>query len=358
MTSDLAPLLGEMLDTLKGNLTPSLLLLIGNASSPGLREHLKSPGSNDGDVHLQLSLERTPSRRGLGGQTILAFGSPRPRQVGVEEHSHGDVLELAPGSSTSHCLSPIYNRLFSPFFDVVCVLLSSFPSIDALGDFLASWVVRHVTDNKSRNLNVRPRLVVIVEEYLESSDSDEAPLATNDPEQLKVSLQDKTLRTAGASLSEAFCTFDVRLLSTDTSILRKRRYMKLMAFLLHQCSASRRDKKRQRTNFDARNVVYLFGEAYRCLLRNRVFDPLVASRRYEPVSPQSDGRISSFLSAFQADRMGLETKALPFLASALHLHALPAGSHGMRILIFLFVKFVVKMVEAARATALTCVPLL
>ncbi|KAL6359138.1 hypothetical protein LRP88_07355 [Fusarium phalaenopsidis] len=246
---------------------------------------------HDGSVHLQLYPGKARSGWGSAERAICAFGSAVAKEVSVEEHNHGHVIEWDQGPQAPHRLATIYSRLLSPFFDVVCIFLSSFPSIDAFGDYLASWVSAHATHNSKGALNIMPRLVVVVEETTGSGAPGSGHKTTIDPTKLKELLQEQTLRKAGVPVDEAFCALHVRLLSADTCVLRGRQYMKLLNFLLDQGSSARRDKRRQRTDFDARNLVDLFGQAYRCLLANSTFDPLAASRRREPIPPQSDERI-------------------------------------------------------------------
>ncbi|KAI3564250.1 hypothetical protein IWW34DRAFT_642344 [Fusarium oxysporum f. sp. albedinis] len=312
LSIQLTPLLAERLDVMQA--TAGMALLVGLPSSTELAQHLGAT-SSAGDV----LLDADPRAK------VLRIACPTlPRRVSAEGHCRGDNIEWARGSGLKHSesLATIYSRLLGPFSHVVCVFVSSFSSTLELGSFLSSWLrstwSRTQMFAPSHSPAALPRLIVLTEgKTLPGSGFLGG---------LKSSLEAIVMEQTGFSLTRAFSNFTVKETLTEVGLLRQRRYTKMTAFLESECAAARRDFERLNMLYDAHNLVDLFSRAYRCLLSNTIFNPVIASRAWNPIPSNAVRQIVRFLSDYE-DKESLQKFALPYLVSAIRANAYPATSH-------------------------------
>ncbi|KNB20534.1 hypothetical protein FOXG_22854 [Fusarium oxysporum f. sp. lycopersici 4287] len=320
LSIQLTPLLAERLDVMQA--TAGMALLVGLPSSTELAQHLGAT-SSAGDV----LLDADPRAK------VLRIACPTlPRRVSAEGHCRGDNIEWARGSGLKHSesLATIYSRLLGPFSHVVCVFVSSFSSTLELGSFLSSWLrstwSRTQMFAPSHSPAALPRLIVLTEgKTLPGSGFLGG---------LKSSLEAIVMEQTGFSLTRAFSNFTVKEALTEVGLLRQRRYTKMTAFLDSECAAARRDFERLNMLYDAHNLVDLFSRAYRCLVSNTIFNPVIASRAWNPIPSNAVRQIVRFLSDYE-DKESLQKFALPYLVSAIRANAYPATSHREYLFLFL-----------------------
>ncbi|KAG4267564.1 hypothetical protein FPRO04_12766 [Fusarium proliferatum] len=312
LSIQLRPLLAERLDVMQA--TAGMALLVGLPSSTELAQHLGAT-SSAGDV----LLDADPRAK------VLRIACPTlPRRVSAEGHCRGDNIEWARGSGLKHSesLATIYSRLLGPFSHVVCVFVSSFSSTLELGSFLSSWLrstwSRTQMFAPSHSPAALPRLIVLTE--------GKTLAGSGFLGGLKSSLEAIVMEQTGFSLTRAFSNFTVKETLTEVGLLRQRRYTKMTAFLESECAAARRDFERLNMLYDAHNLVDLFSRAYRCLLSNTIFNPVIASRAWNPIPSNAVRQIVRFLSDYE-DKESLQKFALPYLVSAIRANAYPATSH-------------------------------
>ncbi|RYC79389.1 hypothetical protein BFJ63_vAg17729, partial [Fusarium oxysporum f. sp. narcissi] len=312
LSIQLTPLLAERLDVMQA--TAGMALLVGSPSSTELAQHLGTT-SSAGDV----LLDADPRAK------VLRIACPTlPRRVSAEGHCHGNNLEWARGSGLKHSesLASIYSRLLGPFSHVVCVFVSSFSSTLELGSFLSSWLrstwSRTQMFAPSHSPAALPRLIVLTEGKTLPGGGFLGGL--------KSSLESIVMEQTGFSLTRAFSNFTVKEALTEVGLLRQRRYTKMTAFLDSECAAARRDFERLNMLYDAHNLVDLFSRAYRCLVSNTIFNPVIASRAWNPIPSNAVRQIVRFLSDYE-DKESLQKFALPYLVSAIRANAYPAASH-------------------------------
>ncbi|KAK2667941.1 Patatin-like phospholipase domain [Fusarium oxysporum f. sp. vasinfectum] len=312
LSIQLTPLLAERLDVMQA--TAGMALLVGLPSSTELAQHLGTT-SSAGDV----LLDADPRAK------VLRIACPTlPRRVSAEGHCHGDNIEWARGSGLKHSesLAAIYSRLLGPFSHVVCVFVSSFSSTLELGSFLSSWLrstwSRTQMFAPSHSPAALPRLIVLTEGKTLPGGGFLGGL--------KSSLEAIVMEQTGFSLTRAFSNFTVKEALTEVGLLRQRRYTKMTAFLESECAAARRDFERLNMLYDAHNLVDLFSRAYRCLVSNTIFNPVIASRAWNPIPSNAVRQIVRFLSDYE-DKESLQKFALPYLVSAIRANAYPATSH-------------------------------
>ncbi|KAK2468486.1 hypothetical protein H9L39_20132 [Fusarium oxysporum f. sp. albedinis] len=320
LSIQLTPLLAERLDVMQA--TAGMALLVGSPSSTELAQHLGTT-SSAGDV----LLDADPRAK------VLRIACPTlPRRVSAEGHCHGNNLEWARGSGLKHSesLASIYSRLLGPFSHVVCVFVSSFSSTLELGSFLSSWLrstwSRTQMFAPSHSPAALPRLIVLTEGKTLPGGGFLGGL--------KSSLEAIVMEQTGFSLTRAFSNFTVKEALTEVGLLRQRRYTKMTAFLDSECAAARRDFERLNMLYDAHNLVDLSSRAYRCLVSNTIFNPVIASRAWNPIPSNAVRQIVRFLSDYE-DKESLQKFALPYLVSAIRANAYPAASHREYLFLFL-----------------------
>ncbi|KAF5707899.1 hypothetical protein FMUND_10882 [Fusarium mundagurra] len=312
LSIQLTPLLAERLDVMQA--TAGMALLVGLPSSADLAQHLGIT-SSAGDV----LLDADPRAK------VLRVACPTlPRRVSAEGHCYGDKIEWSRGGGLQHSesLATIYSRLLGPFSHVVCVFVSSFSSTLELGSFLSSWLrstwSRTQLFSTAHSPVALPRLIAVTE--------GKALPGSRFPGGLKSSLEAIVIEQTGFSLTRAFSDFTVKETLTEVSLLRQRQYTKMTAFLESECTAARRDFERLNMLYDSHNLVDLFSRAYRCLVSNTIFNPVIASRAWNPIPPNAARQIVRFLSDYD-DKESLQKFALPYLVSAIRANAYPALSH-------------------------------
>ncbi|KAF5246559.1 hypothetical protein FANTH_6809 [Fusarium anthophilum] len=338
LSIQLTPLLAERLDVMQA--TAGMALLVGVPSSADLAKHLGIT-SSAGDV----LLDADPRAK------VLRVACPTlPRRVSAESHCHGDNIEWAreDGLQHSESLATIYSRLLGPFSHVVCVFVSSFSSTLELGSFLSSWLrstwSRTQMFSTSHSPAALPRLIALTEGKVLSGSCF--------PGGLKSSLEAIVMEQTGFSLTRAFSSFTVKETLTEVSMLRQRQYTKMTAFLESECAAARRDFERLNMLYDAHNLVDLFSRAYRCLVSNTVFNPVIASRAWNPIPSNAVRQIVRFLSDYE-DEESLQKFALPYLVSAIRANAYPAISHAFDFPLIFDTIYKSTWDQAALTTSLT-----
>lgn len=324
LTIDVTHLLGEVMDNLKSKSTPKMILFIGDALASKLQECFEFQSSfwlNDKGVNLQLYPEAVSPHSQSQTKALLAHGPVAARIIGPNEHNSGKVIPWLKGNQKPHSLAAVYSRLLGPFFDVVCIILSSFPSLDDLIEFLSVWVLAHSSTSSDPGVIIRPGLVIIV-------DIESGPGVSSTAGIMKKQIENGILSKTGFSINRVFSDFQLQSLPTQAQFGRKQKYAKLRSFVFDRCLANRRIKTSEKRLFNPHNLTYLFNASYQCLIDGTVFNPISASRNDNVIPVEADKRIAEFLCHFSKDLPNLKNKALEFLLSAILRHAFPMGSHS------------------------------
>jgi hypothetical protein len=208
LTIDVTHLLGEILDDLKSKSTPKMILFIGDTLASRLQECFEFQSSfwlNDKGVNLQLYPEAVSPHGRLQNKALLAYGPVTARRIGPNDHNSGENIPWLKGNQKLYSLAAVYSRLLGPFFDVVCIMLSSFPSLDDLIEFLSVWALAHPSTSSDPGIIIRPGLVIIV-------DIESGPGESNTAGMIKKQIENGILSKTGFSINRVFSDFQLQSL--------------------------------------------------------------------------------------------------------------------------------------------------
>lgn len=330
-TIHITPLLAEILDCQNKKTTPSMIFFIGSVADMNIGEDeasLQLPPSDEYGVTLHLCHGPERSNKNENLQVILANGPIKPKRIGLDNHNSGESIPWLKGYQKPYPLASVYSRLLSHFFDVICIMLSSFTSVECLTEYLSVWILAHASTNSDPGVDILPRLVVVLDGEVDSAANSENSIRPKSLKEIQHQIESGILDRTGSCLNKTFSELFVENLSSKGGSQRKRQCPTLMNKLLNHCSLSRKFKRKNNTAMDPRNLIYMFEASYDCLIKDGVFNPISASRRHNNIPTESDKRIAAFLSDLKGDLPKMKCRALEYLLSAIKRHAYPAGAHS------------------------------
>ncbi|KAH7208456.1 uncharacterized protein BKA55DRAFT_600065 [Fusarium redolens] len=243
LTIHVTPLLAEILDCQNKKTTPTMLFVIGSVADMNMGEgvgSLQLPPLDEYGVTLHLCRGTELSSKRAQSQVILAHGPINPKRIGLDNHNSGESIGWLKGYQKPYPLASVYSRLLSHFFDVVCIMLSSFPSVEHLTEYLSVWILAHASTNSDPGVNILPRLVVVVDGEVEAAAKSENNIRPKSPKEIQHQIESGILDKTGVCLNRVFSELFIENLSSKGVMQRKRQCPTLRSILLNQCSVSRK----------------------------------------------------------------------------------------------------------------------
>ncbi|KUL81765.1 hypothetical protein ZTR_09248 [Talaromyces verruculosus] len=211
----------------------------------------------------------------------------------------------------------VYSRLLGIFSDVVCLFYEDFNGIDAISDFLLSWM--ETGQQVGGLVRTYPSLILVLE-----SESSRACFETDMRAKLLNSLAGKT----ELSIFDYFINVDVVSIVRPgkvSSVARLRRLKDRLSAVTKEATVRR---KNARLLFKGTQFSVLFDYAFDQFIvsPHKSFDFIAASRIRNPVSSTWERHLLQFLRHFSSteDLIGI---AVPIISSALLQDAYPQDMH-------------------------------
>ncbi|KAI3573608.1 hypothetical protein IWW34DRAFT_707184 [Fusarium oxysporum f. sp. albedinis] len=247
-TIHITPLLAEILDCQNKKTTPSMIFFIGSVADMNIGEDeasLQLPPSDEYGVTLHLCHGPERSNKNENLQLILANGPINPKRIGLDNHNSGESIPWLKGYQKPYPLASVYCRLLSHFFDVICIMLSSFTSVECLTEYLSVWILAHASTNSDPGVDILPRLVVVLDSEVDSAANSENSIRPKSLKEIQHQIESGILDRTGSCLNKTFSGLFVENLSSKGGSQRKRQCPTLMNKLLNHCSLSRKFKRRR-----------------------------------------------------------------------------------------------------------------
>ena len=311
---------------------PSLLVLIGNAAkSVALRElfgvkrawRLRSKQSA-GEIHLHLDPSTIFTDRpifladvDLPGQTLRAQSVPKDNCHETTSHAIKWTSNL-PGVLPSDLAARVYPRLLLPFTDVFCFFSTDLGGFRQIAIQIAAWLEKGSSLTLPKSTH--PRVIII---------SDKIPFGTASEYEARTAFLWMLSEETTKDPLEQFSDINVvALFAADTmSVEARHRHLKerLMGAVDH--TRTRRDESRHLFSATHFGALFEYACTHFAKTNEQPFSFVKASRTYNPVAPDLDGHLLTFLKHVRTP-VELKKFAVPVIASSFLLDNYPPDAHG------------------------------
>ncbi|KAH8799403.1 hypothetical protein F5884DRAFT_869331 [Xylogone sp. PMI_703] len=206
----------------------------------------------------------------------------------------------------------LHARLLSLFVDVLCIFAQDYGSLDAVAERLTSWVT--IGSASSLPNSIRPRLVVVTV----------IPGDAFDSEVLRFRLR----VLANSRFAESFSSLKVVNILGSTRQPPRELFSGLGEVLHDEARATRFERTNTHTLFSMIHIAAFFDMALRDFAMSPLdtFDFIRSSREGNPVSPNFQHHLKSFMSLYSEHKLP-DNIPWDFITSAIILDSFPPDMH-------------------------------